>query len=340
MLEKDRAKLERRLQLLCKLEAHVDGNACGVKPLTSDERRPLSSMYAGDGHLGMPMVQRVPGVLSRNMHSVDPLPLEGRLALEEGVVRLWPTASLVNHSFAEPNVTRCFVPGCCTLQFRALRDLRPGVELLDNYLDPCSTYAERARMMLRQHGLIESRHALDAAPSLAEAESIVASARESLSEGDADRCFLLLTALVDCVRGAADPALAGCIDLFAQAAHAAGLDSTSWSAWSRALGLLQGREPYSYQTVALCTRVALVIAKRTLAIEQNEHEFETDTLDAELDALFEEEEDYQLKLAEIRAEANRWVALSAKHWCAVFGGPRQGGSFEARNQELCALIKH
>ena len=92
-------------------------------------------------------------------------------------VGLWPSASLLNHSFSKANVARTFLPGSSVLQIRANRDLGPGEELLDNYMDLCSSHAERVRHMRQQHDIQEKRDNLDAPPELlAEASHVVATA--------------------------------------------------------------------------------------------------------------------------------------------------------------------
>lgn len=94
------------------------------------------------------------------------------------VLGLWPVASLINHSFARPNVARSFSkvvvveteseseprPGVVKLivQYRLIRELRPGEEVLDNYLDLACAFPKRYQVEHEQHKIAASRCTPDA----------------------------------------------------------------------------------------------------------------------------------------------------------------------------------
>ncbi|CAD7934720.1 unnamed protein product [Amoebophrya sp. A25] len=96
---------------------------------------------------------------------------EGSLEDEIPRLGLWPTASLINHSFAAPNVARSFslrlcsgrrppqtkgntpLRGTIVVEYRVIREIAPGNEVFDNYLDLSSDFKKRKDVELKQHKL-------------------------------------------------------------------------------------------------------------------------------------------------------------------------------------------
>jgi len=294
-------------------------------------RQVLATMYAGPGLWDAAPARRLRGILAHNMHSADPLPFDGRPPMEDGPVGIWPTASLLNHSFSTPNVARTFVPGRHAVQHRAILELHPGDEVLDNYLDTCMKHTDRASIMLRQHGMTEPSDNLDAPVCFhTEVDALTSRAAAALAANRVDSSLLMLLPLfkrlVSENAGAAsskdmsgslkklrDPALADFFDIFGEAAHRSGQRGLAITSWSHEFGLVCGREAYCYRSAMLAARLALI------------------------SALPAEDEPSVEKVWDECEQASDWLGAARTHWQVVFGGACVGGSFETHNPKLCSL---
>jgi len=187
-------------------------------PEEEEDFRPLLLSLCGDNsdseareratEEGLVPAALVERIVAHNYHVVDPPPID-RNVPEGGrtVCGLWPLGSIVNHSL-HPNATRTFAghANC----YRLLRDLSPGEELLDNYLDPRLPHSERATILKKVHGMRdEGPDAFDApAQVLGEIEGRRAEVERLLQEDRVEGAFRLLGEVaVQCERcGHRDPA--------------------------------------------------------------------------------------------------------------------------------------
>lgn len=347
VLARDYPTLERYLLALCSGAQSCPPADLGVA-VTSGEsqeaiRHAVATMYAGPGSEGASLRQRVRGVLARNMHTADPLPWNGCPPDDSGPIGLWPTGSMINHSFTRPNVARSFVQKSRAVQYRAIREIHPGEELLDNYLDSCSSYVDRARIMRNQHGLTEARDGFDCAPALlAEATAAITKARARIAARAHDEALYALLPLRErllharpacscdrsgtacsCARKAVpleDPALAVFFDTLGEVALAADLPDLAQSNWERALELVTKREPSSYRSAMLAARLALG-AKRMEA--------------AAMGGVDADAPERPAPVARAKEDADRWMRVAREHWRVVFGsGDGIEDLFESRNQLL------
>lgn len=295
-------------------------------------RSVLLTMYAGTGLQDATLQHCARGLLAHNMHSADEAPWQGRLPSKSGPLGLWPTASLINHSFAKANVTRSFEAVTRTVSYRVIRELHPGDELLDNYINPRFTYAERAKDLLSVHGIREELDEFDAPKELlSEAHSATAQACSMIACGEGEKAFFQLMPLWErlakrssnvefCVQ--ADPALSQFFESFADAALAADLRETAMvHGLECAFHLLCGREPYSYHSAILAFQLAS-LAESLVQDEAALWSVDGDEAEAAIRAGLSPE-DIAAKaakaLGDVQTRAAKWQHVSHEHWRIVFG---------------------
>jgi len=121
---------------------------------------------------------------------------------ESQLLGIWPVASLINHSFARPNVARSFSKVVVEnengkenehevehstvkliVQYRLIRKLRPGEEVLDNYLDLASTFQKRYQVEHEQHKMAASLCTPDAFDGAEATEKFMAVYKEIKQQG-------------------------------------------------------------------------------------------------------------------------------------------------------------
>lgn len=136
-------------------------------------------------------VERLPDVITHNWHAADPEIVDGEVGagvrrdrwdlgtsrpvrrLPGGsILGLWPKGSLINHNFSRPNLARSFlVKEECALaggwqevlyvQYRCIRAVHAGEEMLDNYMALTSTFCGRVEVEHAQHNMICRRDEFD-----------------------------------------------------------------------------------------------------------------------------------------------------------------------------------
>lgn len=185
-----------------------------------------------DGFVELPLVERI---VAHNYHVVDRPPLDGLVAEDdaEGSIAstecgLWPLASIVNHSL-HPNVARTFA-GHATC-YRLLRDLAPGEELLDNYLDPRLPCSERTLILRQVHGISDEGPDEFDAPEevLVDLDRGRARVQELLKEDRPDEALQMFADVVKRCQnsGCRDPACAEVFRAFADLAQICGSHSSA-----------------------------------------------------------------------------------------------------------------
>jgi len=333
ILAADYPSLKRYLLALCGSDMqHLPQDEHVVVPRAESKEticHAVGIMYAGPGMQVATLRQRVRGVLAHNMHSADPLPWNGKSPELSGPIGLWPCGSLINHSFLGPNVARSFEQNSKKVQYRAIRPLHAGDELLDNYLDSCCSHAERVRTMRDQHGLVEPRDALDCPQTvLAEAAAAVDRAHKLLSLQQHERADAAEAALYAMLPTREkllqdgppqDPALVPFFATLGEIACAAGLPDLAASNWERSLELITRREPFSYRGAMIAARLAILsqsAAEETALAEGTAEHGEAPST------------------AEWLADAGHWLQEAQEHWRVVFGCGSSEEVFKTRNPRL------
>ncbi|KAF4670817.1 hypothetical protein FOL47_001824 [Perkinsus chesapeaki] len=237
------------------------------------------------------------GILSHNYMAEELLPVNGRRDVSGdrlfNRVGLWPFLSMANHYYL-PNVTRSHIGKEGYLASRAIKDIAPGEQILDNYCPTLMPWVERNKVTHSQHGFNEPfdpkfdmappeeltalmqavreiKQALKAGPPTAEQYALAG------EEGDSDgsiepptvkehseMCFQSLIGTLEEIDGTLkDPSLAVAYSTLAYAAKLAEAYELEVHALSEALALAMSREPYSFVSSTLSTRLALA-ARRVL----------------------------------------------------------------------------
>lgn len=207
-------------------------------------------------------LSRMESVIAHNWHNVDPPPLNGKWASNKHFVGLWPTASLINHNFNCPNVTRTFKEAEdgpeWVVQYRTIREIAEGEEILDNYLDPRSSYAQRVSVERDQHGISSRRDEFDA-PSIM-IEQIMKSFDEIKADYAADSegaAFMNLLSMTEEISRYKDPCLAEIFMFLSDISLKEDCLTYSLKADAMALELLTAREPMSNWSVMVTSRMFL-----------------------------------------------------------------------------------
>jgi len=207
-------------------------------------------------------LSRMESVIAHNWHTVDPPPLNGKWSSTKPFVGLWPTASLINHSFNRPNVTRTFKEAEdgpeMVVQYRTIREIAEGEEILDNYLDPRSTYVQRLSVERGQHEIPSRRDEFDAPPIMI--EQIMKSFDEIKADYAADAeggAFLNLLSLTDEISKYKDPCFAEIFLYLSDVSIGQDCPAYSLKADAMALELLTAREPMSNWSVMVSSRMFL-----------------------------------------------------------------------------------
>lgn len=240
-----------------------------------------------EGFVPAALVERI---VAHNYHVVEPPPVDGRVGEAGGeageageggeasgaLCGLWPLGSAVNHSL-RPNATRAFVghANC----YRLLRDLSPGEELLDNYLDPRLPRSERVGILARVHDMEDEGPDDCDAPAefLAEIERGRARVQELLQEDRPDAALALLAEVAARCRscGRRDPAFAEIFRASADAAWQLAGDAEARLGHLRAaLEYATAREPASTVSCVLAAELlaaALEAARSGAAAEGLAH---------------------------------------------------------------------
>ncbi|KAF4733667.1 hypothetical protein FOZ63_001114, partial [Perkinsus olseni] len=98
------------------------------------------------------------GILSHNYMAEEPLPVNGKRNVTDDKlfnrVGLWPFLSMANHYYL-PNVTRSHIGKEGYLASRAIKDIPPGGQVLDNYCPTLMPWVERNKVTHSQHGFNE-----------------------------------------------------------------------------------------------------------------------------------------------------------------------------------------
>lgn len=239
-------------------------------------------------------VERLPDVIAHNWHKPDPEIVEGEVGAsvrrERGdfgplggttaaggsrtvkklpggsILGLWPKGSLINHKFGRPNLARSFVvkeePGpegswheVLYVQYRCIRTVCAGEELLDNYMDLLSPFSRRLEVERNQHGMMCRPDELDH-PRTPEWLQRASAGLEASSPADA--VSLLAPVCREFMPGgeeARDPALWPPIFELGRALQALRLWPQALGVYAHALKLVMAREPFS---VCTCRTLAVL----------------------------------------------------------------------------------
>eukprot|EP00397_Hematodinium_sp_SG-2012_P035362 GEMP01038032.1.p1 GENE.GEMP01038032.1~~GEMP01038032.1.p1 ORF type:complete len:329 (+),score=65.91 GEMP01038032.1:157-1143(+) len=201
---------------------------------------------------------RCDAVIAHNWHSVDPPPINGQWAKQMPIVGLWPNASLINHDFRRPNVTRTFRTDGADMwvQYRAIREIASGEEVFDNYLDLRCAFEHRMKVERDQHGIESERDGFDE-PLLPQILNSLMHIRSQYLEDSEGPGFLNMLSLTEEASKLQDPAISEVFLTFSEMADKEGMDEYALNGEAQALELVSKREPFSNWTVLLLSRMAL-----------------------------------------------------------------------------------
>lgn len=247
---------------------------CGAESHANSDRTASQDATSPQDRVPVP-ASIIRSVVSRNYHAIDAPPKDGEMPSDSPACGLFPLASLVNHSL-NPNATRFFAGQAAC--YRLLRDLQPGDEVLDNYLNPCLSYHKRLEMLCTNHDMEdEGPDGCDAPPELiTAAQKAMQEAEELMGASKIEDAFRLLADATSkaSVCPKKDPALTDVYKAFADVAGCLkGGVSMQLEGLAMAFDMVTARERYSVASCALAAEllgVALSLSDEELPADQRD----------------------------------------------------------------------